>query len=54
VSVPAAHLGGGHWYEWLIYFTPLLVIIAMLALEMQRQKRSAKRESSKAPERDAR
>ena len=37
--LPIAHLGGGHWYEWGIYFAPLLVIFLTIVLERRRYRR---------------
>lgn len=41
-----AHIGGGHWYELVIYFLPLLLIVATLGFESWRQRRRASNEQS--------
>lgn len=42
-ALPIAHFGGGHWWEYAIYFTPLLVVALTIALESWRHRRQSKR-----------
>ena len=35
-----AHLGGGHWYEWPIYFAPFICILVFVLIENRRAKRA--------------
>lgn len=35
-----AHFGGGHWYEWPIYFAPFLLILVFVLVEGRRAKRA--------------